>query len=270
MIALERFSIVGPVGRISGLRRTCGEPTAPVVFVHHINGAAEQWSGVIDALPGRSSVAVDLRGHGHSESGGTYGAGDYAADVAAAMAGLGIPRAHLVGASFGGGVCVTLAAVEPARVESVVVVGGALRAADPANADAAVADLHRLGPIAFFEMAAEMSFAPDTEAELLSDAVRLAAHRDIGTVENVIRAAFSADVSAAAERVSVPALVLTGEYDQTCPPGHGAALATALGAECRVLPGRGHLAHIEDPVLIARLLDEQLRRTEPLGGTPVG
>jgi pimeloyl-ACP methyl ester carboxylesterase len=259
---MERFSVPGPDGRVGGLRHVADGPAVPVVLVHGINGAAEQWWGVMEQLTARTAVAVDLRGHGESEPGGTYGAADYAADVAAVLDGLDISRAHLVGASFGGGVCVTLAAAAPDRVQSVAIVGGALTVADMVDAEAAVDPLHELGQVPFFEQVAATSFAPGTDASLLRDSVRLAGRNDGATVERIMRAAFSADVTAAASRVVAPALVLTGELDQTCPPSRGAALAAALGTDCRVLTGRGHMAHIEDPVGVARMLEEHLRHTD--------
>ncbi|MDH6194823.1 3-oxoadipate enol-lactonase [Mycobacterium frederiksbergense] len=260
---MERFSVLGPAGDISGLRRVTDGAGAPVVLVHGVNGAAVQWSGVAERLTDRTTIAVDLRGHGDSESGdGRYGAEDYAGDVAAVMDGLGVDRAHLVGTSFGGGVCLTLAAAQPDRIRSVAILGGALSVTGTADADAAVGALHLLGTEPFFEQVAAASFAPGSDAELIRDSVRLAARNDAITVERILRAAFSADVSAAAAGVTAPALVLTGELDQTCPPALGVALAAALRTDCRVLPGRGHMAHVEDPDLIAGLIDAQLRQVD--------
>lgn len=257
---MERFSLPGPAGAVSGMRRAGSGRGIPAVFVHNINGAAEQWAPLMRRLTDRTLIAVDLRGHGFSDPGGSYAAADYAADVAAVLDGFGITRAHLVGASFGGSTIVTLAATRPATVQSVTVIGGALGVA--INSETVVAELHSVGLTAFFQRFAALSFAPGTDDALLADAVRWAVRNDTAAVEQIIRAAFSADISAAAARVVAPALVLTGEHDHTCPPTLGAALAAALGAECRVLPGRGHMAHLEDPVLLARLIDEQLRQTD--------
>lgn len=261
---MQRFSVAGPAGVVAGLRRTVPSAVPPAVLVHGINGAAEQWSGVMDRFEDRTVIAVDLRGHGDSAPGPSYGASDYAADVAAAMTGLGIARAHLVGASFGGGVCVALAAEQPQRVRSLSIIGGALSVTGMADADAAAAELHRLGPALFFEQVAAVSFAPDTGPRLLGESVRLAARNDATTIESIMRAAFSADLSGSAAQVGQPALVLTGAHDATCPPALGGVLAATLGTECQVLPERGHMAHLEDPELIANLIEAHLRRTDPV------
>lgn len=259
---MRRRAVQGPVGRIGCLCGGVDSTRPPVVFVHGINGAAEQWSPVAHHVADRGAVAVNLRGHGDSEPGGSYGAADYAADVSAAMSALGITRAHLVGASFGGGVCLTLAATEPQRVASLTIIGGALSIAATADADAVVAELRRLGAESFFEQAAAAAFGPNADDDMRRDAVRFAACRDEAVIERVLRAALIADVSAATFAVAVPARVLTGEHDQTCPPALGAALATALHTDCLVLPGLGHMAHLEDPQQVALLLAEHIREVE--------
>lgn len=265
---MRRRFVAGPAGRLSCLWAESDSPRTPLVFVHGINGVAEQWSPVAGLVAGRGLLAVDLRGHGDSEPGGSYEAADYAADVSTAMSALGITRAHLVGASFGAGVCVTLAATEPDRVASLTLVGGALSVAATADAAAAVAELRRLGAESFFEQAAAASFGPDADEEMLRQSVRLAAFRDEAVLERILRAALAADVSAAAARAAAPARVLTGEHDRTCPPELGAELATALRTDCMVLAGLGHMAHIEDPQRIAALLEEHICRADASHESP--
>lgn len=206
-MTLRRRVVPGPAGRISCLWGEADSPHVPVVFVHGINGAATQWSSVIDQVTEREVLAVDLRGHGGSEPGGCYGAADYAADVSAAMSAVGITRAHLVGASFGGGVCVTLAAAEPDRVASLTIIGGALgigAASAGSDVEAAVAALRQVGLESFFEQAAAVGFGPNTDDEMLRESVRLALGRDIAVIEAVLRAALTSDVSAAAAQTTAP------------------------------------------------------------------
>ncbi|QLL09225.1 alpha/beta fold hydrolase [Mycobacterium vicinigordonae] len=254
---MQRFSVSGPVGRISGLRRVeYAAGDLPVVFVHGINGTATQWLPVADHVADREIVAVDLRGHGDSQPGGSYGAVDYAADVDAVMSALNIARAHLVGSSFGGAVCVTLAANMPESVASLTIIGGALNVAGNADPDDAIATLRRIGLEPFLAQIAAVSFGPGADDSAIRELVRLAAHRDVAVVEQILRAALTADVSTAAAQTTAPARVLTGAYDTTCPPALGAKLAAALHTGCTLLPDVGHMAHLEDPALVAaQLLD---------------
>ena len=263
----RRAAVAGAVGPISVLYAELESRGTPLVLIHGVNGAASQWSGVIDLLADRPVLALDLRGHGESAGAadrrpGDYGADAYADDVAAVLDHFAVSRAHLAGASFGGGVAVTVAAQRPALPLSVTVLGGALSVAGRTDIDVLIGELRHRGPAEFFELVASASFAPGTDETLLRDSARLAARNDAGTVEAILRDAFTADVSTAAAAVSVAALVLTGEYDQTCPPELGVALARALHGRHSILPGRGHMAHLEDPGLIARLLDRHLTEVE--------
>ncbi|HST39659.1 MAG TPA: alpha/beta fold hydrolase, partial [Conexibacter sp.] len=183
MDELERFGVDGPVGAIAGLRSRSGREGLPIVLVHGVNGAAEQWAPVMRRLTVRETIALDLRAHGGSAAGGGCTARDYAADVTAVLDGLGIAAAHLVGTSFGGGVAVTVAAERPAAAGSLAVFGGALSVVGLADVEAAAGALRELGPAAFFEAVAASSFAPGTDPELLRDSVRLAARNDAGTGE---------------------------------------------------------------------------------------
>jgi pimeloyl-ACP methyl ester carboxylesterase len=260
---VRRHTVQGAVGPLSCLCWDRDGSRTPVVFVHGINGAGEQWLPLAGHIADRRVVAVDLRGHGDSAAGGCYGAADYAADISAAMSALGIGCAHLVGASFGASVCVTLAATEPQRAASLTLLGGAL--CIDTDADAAVAQLHTLGAESFFTHAAATAFGPNADDAMRHESVRLAARRDETVIAQVLRAALCADVSAAAARVAAPARVLTGELDHTCAPALGAQLAAALHTDLTVLPGLGHMAHLEDPARVAALLTEHIGVVESSG-----
>ncbi len=100
----------------------------PVVLIHA--GVADrrmwqpQWAGLTAV---RDVVRVDLRGFGET---GARPDGPLAPrrDVLAVLDDLRIPRAHLVGASYGAGVAVEVALTDPGRVASLLLAapGGAL------------------------------------------------------------------------------------------------------------------------------------------------
>ncbi|MFD8249590.1 alpha/beta fold hydrolase [Nocardia sp. NPDC059691] len=252
-----------PGGELSVLlRRSAGAARTPVVLIHGINGAARDWSHVMELLSDRPVLAIDLSGHGGSAPWCRYDAQTYAEDIMTVLDHFALGEVHLVGASFGGGAVITVAAQRRVQVRSLTIVGGALSLAGIADVDQIAAELRRLGPAAFFEMVAEASFAPGTDRAVIDETVQLAALRDIDTIEGIMRDALAADVSAAAASVQAPTLVLTGEYDQTCPPALGAALARALRGHHEILPGRGHMAHVEDPGTVADRIDEHLAMAE--------
>jgi len=236
----------------------------PVVLLHGINMSSDVWSGVGDRLATeRQVVAFDLRGHGRSDRSGPFTASDYADDALSVMDHLRIERAHLVGTSFGGAVACVVAARSPSRVASIVAIGSALRVAG-LDVEGAVAALRAAGVRQFFaSFLPQASFAPGTEHAIVERALDAAARdRSVETVVEVSTTALTSDLSDVARSVRVPALVVTGELDETCPVATGEAMARALGAEHVVLPGRGHVASLEDPSGVADLVSRYVAGVE--------
>ena len=97
----------------------------PLVLVHAGVADARMWEPIVPALAAtRRVVRFDMRGFGQSRS--WRGAFSPAADLAALLDAVAIPRAHVVGASFGGLVALELAATAPDRVASLVLLAAAL------------------------------------------------------------------------------------------------------------------------------------------------
>lgn len=94
------------------LEREGDDPNTPpertVVFIHGNCSSSLFWQEIMQDLPHDLRViAIDLRGFGgteHAPVDATRGARDFSDDVFATLEALGIPTAHLVGWSMGGGV----------------------------------------------------------------------------------------------------------------------------------------------------------------------
>lgn len=112
--------------RISYLAAGSGEAT-PLVLVHGFGGDANNWLFNLTELAGTRPVyALDLPGHGASTK--AVGEGTLAS-LAELLLGfldaLGIPRAHLVGHSMGGGVVLEATRRAPERVASLALLAPA-------------------------------------------------------------------------------------------------------------------------------------------------
>lgn len=94
----------------------------PVIVLHGFFFDTHLWDENIDALAERYKVYVpDLWGFGYSTRQRLdYGYALYARQVELFMDALDIPRAHLMGQSFGGGTCIYFAANHPERVNKIV------------------------------------------------------------------------------------------------------------------------------------------------------
>jgi pimeloyl-ACP methyl ester carboxylesterase len=118
-----------PTSRLTAnVLSVAGRTGQPVLFVHGNVSSSLFWQPTMLALPdGYRPLAVDLRGFGDTDPepvDATRGLGDYADDLAAVIEALGLPSAHLVGWSMGGGAVLQYLAERPAahRAASVTLV----------------------------------------------------------------------------------------------------------------------------------------------------
>lgn len=260
MSTSSSFQIDGPAGSLSGADAAPADGGAglPVLLVHGINMSSDVWTEVADILSAtRRVITFDLRGHGQSDKQGPFTADDYADDALAVLDARGVGRAHVVGTSFGGSTAATLAVKAPDRVATVASFGGAL-AVEGLDLDGAIAFIRSVGVRDFFaSFLPQGSFAPGTDQALLDRALDAASNgREVETVIEVTTTALHADTTAAAQAVTVPALVVTGEHDMTCPVPAGQAVAQALRTPHVVMAGRGHVVSMEDPAAVAALIEQ--------------
>jgi 3-oxoadipate enol-lactonase len=103
-------------GRIHALAAGSGEP---LILLHSNGGSAYEFEHVIEALARRFWViAWDMPGQGDSDPLARHvGVHDYASAVVEFMDALGITKAHVLGASIGGAICVALGARYSNRIE---------------------------------------------------------------------------------------------------------------------------------------------------------
>jgi esterase len=95
---------------------------APLVLLHGLFGAAQNWGGLAKRLGQRYRVlAFDARNHGFSPHAEGMDYTDLAADVAETMSAHGVEKARVVGHSMGGKIAMMLALTRPERVERLVV-----------------------------------------------------------------------------------------------------------------------------------------------------
>ena len=254
------FEIKGSAGPLSGAESApdAEEVGLPILLVHGINMSRDVWTEVADNLSTtRRVVSFDLRGHGRSGKDGPFTAEDYADDALSVLDALGIAKTHVVGTSFGGSTAAALAVRAPARVATIASFGGAL-AVEGLDLDGAIAFIRSVGVREFFaSFMPQGSFAPGTDQALLDRALDAASvGRDVETVIEVTTTALKSDTSALARAVTVPALVVTGEHDMTCPVPAGQQVAEALRTEHIVMNGRGHVVSMEDPAGVATLIEQ--------------
>jgi pimeloyl-ACP methyl ester carboxylesterase len=205
-----------------------------IVFVHGGTGtAAHDWGEIAVRLSDRfRTVLVDLRGHGESrDPTREVGITRSGLDLTHVLRALGLPRAVLVGFSYGGNTLLHLLGRDP-RWASAVVTVGASAEGDPARVEEIMTGRW---PSALRNMRHAASDDPGYWQEL-----RAALAYD--WAENLALD----DVALA--RIACPALVAHGAADVFQPLAYAERLAAGLpNAQLAVIEGAGHPAQLDEP-----------------------
>jgi 3-oxoadipate enol-lactonase len=247
----------------------------PVLLVHAGIADSRMWEPLAARLvaAGYRTVAPDLRGFGRSPlPPETFSP---AADLVELLDDLGIDRAPVVGASFGGRVTLELALRAPERVSAIALLDSALDEFDASDelddfdaAETAAAEARDLDEATAINVRMWLDRPGRTGVDpAVRDLVAAMARRAF-EVQDGVEAGFEELDPPIARRlgeIRVPALVVVGEDDVD----HFHRLATTLarelpGAEGVVgVPGAAHLPALERPDDVAVALLGLLSRHAP-------
>ncbi len=255
------------------LRYEISGGTGPVVVL--LNGIAMSighWKPFIEALGGNYRVLChDMKGQTLSDRPkGDYSLEGHAEDLAALMDHLSIPKAHIVGTSYGSEVGMAFAIAHPEKCMSLAVIDG-VSELDPllrATAESwmAAALLH---PRVFYKVLLPWTYSSDYIA---ANAHALAAREDAVAslpadwfegFASLCRAFLAIDLTPELHRITCPTLVLVGEKDILKHEGFAAIIAKVIrGSTLEILPGLGHASVIERPDLVAGSIDAFLSEAQ--------
>ncbi|MGW1992065.1 alpha/beta fold hydrolase [Embleya sp. NPDC001921] len=242
-------------GSGSALSRRGGAAGSPtVLFVHPANLQARCWQAVLAAVPAEwTCLAIDLSGHGSSARHDTYGVDRWVRECVELLDGAEVADAHLVGASVGAAVAVELAAAHPDRVRGVTTVGGAFRAAEPADSHAFLAAVAAKGT-----RAAVLDILASEAGMDAALVAAVAADISVNSDDEAARIWTAAAVAAglrAAPRLRCPTLAIVGDRDTGCPVRDSRAFAEVTGGRLAVIVGHGHLPMYTAPARVAAYLE---------------
>jgi pimeloyl-ACP methyl ester carboxylesterase len=295
---LERVKIMsGPVFEgmnehwiaIDGLRLRylAGGSGAPLLLVHGIAGFSFSWRKNFSHLIGQFRVfAPDLPGVGYSERSDKLDASipGMARILFRFLDAVQINSAHIVGSSHGGAVVMEMAAQQPERIRSMVLVAPVNPYAEKYQGrirfmSSSIGQLFmKLAPwiavpiqrYAIARMYGDRNKMPTGTAEGYCKPLRIA-----GTIPHLLRCFHSwpgdiQNLQSKFDRMSdVPTLFIWGERDGAVELQSGEKLRNHFhDAQLVILPGAGHLPYEEAPeefnrALVSYLASRQARRPQP-------
>jgi 3-oxoadipate enol-lactonase len=215
----------------------------------------------------RHVILVDPPGHGGSQKlTAPFRFDDCARCIVDILDGLGVHRAHFVGNSWGGMIGGTFAATYPDRIGRAVLM----------NCTASAAGTRQKLEYGFLLRMAKLlggirppltrsvlkaflgptTFAtrPDVVAFVRDTVQAVDVHSSAWAVKSVVPN--RPDQRALLSRVTTPVLVVAGVEDTTFPLAETIAMAEAIpGAAIAVLEGVAHLAGLENPPLVNKLIE---------------
>jgi pimeloyl-ACP methyl ester carboxylesterase len=249
--------------RIFYARHGSSPAGAPGVLLH---GAGENhlvWPGGLRRLPGSTTYALDLPGHGKSNGIGRRTIDDYAAWLADWSAALRLPRLILIGHSMGGAIAQLFALTYPAQTAALVLMATSARLrVSPQLLELAPTDWE-----AACAWVTEQEWGP-----LVTDSIKQLGRKQLLALDPAIalkdyQACHHFDVRDRVSTISVPTLVIAGEADRMTPLKHVAFLAEQIpGAQLITIPQTGHMVMLEAERLVTDAVSRFLRGLQVAAG----
>lgn len=243
-LAVARYGSGPPVVRAGNYSSQIGLDAGDPLLVNYLNALT---------AGGRSYVAFDQRGSGHSDRQvADISFEAWVADLEAVVASLGEPRVTLFGQSQGAAIAVAFAARHPERVERLVLHGSYARhrfnSGDPSVREQAqtLIEVARVGWQSHNDefrsvfVSVLQRGAPLALQRRISQ--RLMESFDSATAARYFTTIFAIDVRELAPLVACPTLVTHFADDQSAPMALGAEMAALIpNARFVCMPGSGHM-----------------------------
>jgi 3-oxoadipate enol-lactonase len=241
-----------------------GPEEAPVLVLNNgiLMNAAGSWVPQTRAFSARYRVLqYDCRGQGQSDHPDcSYSMRLHADDLAALLDALRIPRAHILGLSYGGEVAQAFALAYPALTSSLILadtvseVGPELAMIAEGWRVAALTGNHDL----VFLVSAPWNFSAQfirEKAGLLEIGRQRHKDLDLPAVARLADAFAGVDFTARLGEITVPTCIVVGEADLIKGPRYANILHQGIrGSELHTIPGAGHATSWEAPALFNEIV----------------
>ncbi len=242
-----------------------------LLLIHGAGGAGQSWSYVAEMLADQFTLVIpDLPGQGFSKPGKPhrFGLNEMAQDLATLMVEMDITPHGLVGHSAGGAIALRMA--QQGLTCPVAAVNPALAGFDGVAGWLYPRMAKTMAHLPFTAaLFSKLAGTPEKVAQLLEatgSAISpqmaeryLQLIQDTDHVNGTLKMMAAWDLQPVLRNLAKlenPCLFLLGGQDRTVPPATARSLAAKLGSiTAHDMPDHGHLAHEEDPALVARQIE---------------
>ncbi|KKW22515.1 MAG: hypothetical protein A2W52_00140 [Candidatus Taylorbacteria bacterium RIFCSPHIGHO2_02_49_25] len=198
-------------------------------------------------------VRLDLPGFGGSEAPEeSWGVEEYAYFVKSFIEKLGIPSYIIIGHSFGGRIAIKGVGIGLLKPQKVVLISAAGLATNRKVRNQLLRLIAKIGKIALFP------FSSDVKERLRLKLYRKVGGEDYihaGALKETFLRVIGEDLSPAAQKINIPALLIWGEKDTATPLLNGKRLEELIpDSTLEVLEGAGHFVHQEKTDSVAALI----------------
>jgi pimeloyl-ACP methyl ester carboxylesterase len=232
------------------------EGSGPVLLMlHGWKDSLRTFDALIPGLVGKYRIVrLDLPGFGGSElPPAAWGVPEYTTFVAACIQKLALRPAAIIGHSFGGRVAIYGTAHGLLSTEKVVLIGAAGVAERRSFRNASLRALAKVAKIATLPLPQRVKDSLRTRlyAGIKSD------YAQTGALRETFLKTISLDLSTAAAKIRVPALLIWGSADTQTPLEEGVRMSTLIkGSTFRLVHSAGHFVHAERPAEVAGYISE--------------
>lgn len=233
-----------------------------MILVHGKGYSKENMDRIFNYYKDRFHVvSYDVRGHGESDKPASFTLEDDAADLASLVKTMHLEKPVVIGFSMGSYITLKTAEEYPSLFSKIVLIGtkggGETSSTQKAEQEAAESGMSRE------QIAQQMIrrvFAPQVtidEIRAFNEETTSSVKLTAAEQDAITKSLQNFDLLGSADKVVIPALVLTGEYDGLNPPAEGKKVADALpNAKFEVISNAGHIAFFENPEKVFSLIDE--------------
>jgi len=243
-----------------------------VIFLHGIGGDRSTWSAQLShfAQRGFCAAAWDARGYGDSDDyDGPLSFTDIANDLERVIGAFAVNKAHVVGTSMGGRIALEFYAHYPHRFATLTLAGVHTRFKSFSEADQRKFVESRSKPLVEDGMEpAQLAplvigklVGPRASGEAKLRGIKAMSRLHKNSYLKTVEATTTFDREHVLQEITVPTLVIGGEFDPLTPPDVTKAIAEKVKqAEYHLMFDVGHLSNLEHPVEFNRVAGQFVER----------